>query len=524
MPQTSQRRHGKVRIKKKLGLKNEKEIFQFIENTSHDLRIPCSGIASTVKILQQLESNPLKTELLNDILCATDTLLNIIRGIYDFDYVSSGNLIIENKKIAIHDLIKNAATVAKPMAQQKGLSLFTDVDKNIPKILIGDEYRITRILINLVNNAIKFTQKGNIKISAKLAQQNNKKVIIQLIVSDTGIGIPKNKQEVIYQRFAQLKLRQENQALKSKGLGLSIVKQFVQDLSGEINLASTVGKGSIFTCSLPLKLSKNIEEIKASKELPAITALKILLVEDDPLSLKTTKMLMESNLTKLPITTAELGNKALKLIKRNHYDVVFLDLELTDLSGLELTKKIRTIKKEQPLIIALTAHANKALVKTAKNIGIDAYLTKPIDIKSASVIIKKRLLQKKKLKVGEAKISQDIKKSLPIDIKTAKKRLNLKSDSFLQSLIDMLIKELPTIKKSLRSAFIKNDLAQIKQIMHKLQGGASYCGAYRLKKASADLENAIENKKSKKEITLLLQKVLTEINLANDSSQYIATF
>lgn len=461
---------------------------QFLENIEHDLRVSCAGIISAVDILQQSATTLLQRELLKDISRASNLLLTILHSISDFDAIFYDSLPMVNNKFSIRDLVSDIVSAVKPLAQQKSLTFFTLIDNSVPELLIGDNYRITRILLNLVNNAIKFTRKGVIKITAKSIRRNKNHVMLQLTVSDTGIGIPKNKQAIIYERFTQLAPFFSN----GSGLGLAIVKQFIRDLDGKITLTSVVNKGATFTCVLPLKLAKNIESIitVGRRTLEKTPELKILLVDDDLLSRKTSKILIESKITKLPVDAVVSGRTALKLIKKNNYDIVFMDLNLPDINGKELAKKIKALKKAHPMIITLSAHA----MKGSNNMEIDGCLKKPIDIEHAISVIQK---------ITAKKITKQSSKAI------GKTTL---SKTALQSLIKMLRGELPSVKQDLQQAFNKNDLVQLQQVVHKLKGGASYCHIPGIKRACLLLENAIENKESKKEIKILLQKILAEID------------
>lgn len=226
---------------------------EFIRNMEHDIRTPFSGVWGLANQLHQHETEPFKKEILADITNCAKELLDYCNGILDFSKIESGTLSFLEKKFNIKELINSIILIESPPAKLKKLQLTLEYDPNIPSILIGDQYRLQRILINLVSNAIKFTHQGHVNLIAKLIKQLDKQVIIRFIVKDTGIGIPQEKQDFIFEKFTRL--NPSNKGIyKGIGLGLRIVKQFMDEIGGEIDLKSEYSKGSSFICTLPFRL------------------------------------------------------------------------------------------------------------------------------------------------------------------------------------------------------------------------------------------------------------------------------
>ncbi len=242
-------REAKEKLEKANSIKTE-----FIRNMEHDIRTPFSGVWGITNVLWQRETEPEKKELLGDVTNCTKELLDYCNGILDYAKIEQGNLPLLEKKFNIHKLIDSVITIETPPAKYKKLNLTLEYDENLPIILVGDQYRLQRILINLVSNAIKFTQQGEVKLCVKLVKlQDNKNAIIRFIVEDTGIGIPQEKQDFIYEKFAKV-IPSNKGTYKGIGLGLKIVKQFIEEMGGEIDLKSEPGQGSTFVCTLPFKL------------------------------------------------------------------------------------------------------------------------------------------------------------------------------------------------------------------------------------------------------------------------------
>lgn len=225
---------------------------EFMRNMEHDIRTPFSGIYTIANILCQQEENSEKKEYLSMVAQSAKELLDYCNNIVDFSRLESGNLPVIHKKFNVRSLLKNIIDMERPAAQAKALQLHLEIDPKIPQVLLGDPYRLQRILINIFGNAIKFTHQGFVKIYAQLAQQRVKEVILRISIEDTGIGIAAENLDLIYERF--LRLNPSNQGTyKGSGLGLTIVKQLIEELNGEIDALSNGQTGTTFICTLPFQ-------------------------------------------------------------------------------------------------------------------------------------------------------------------------------------------------------------------------------------------------------------------------------
>lgn len=244
-----------LRFAKEKAEKADKMKLEFIYNVEHDIRTPFCGIWMLAQILAESELDPERKESLDMIAECGKELLDYCNGILDFSKLELGELPVMEKKFNLEALLDKIEKIQKPALKNKALEFKMDYDAHIPKYLIGDEYRLSRIMINLVSNAIKFTEKGRVtlKIALGKVDQTQNKAIINLRVEDTGIGIPPEHQDVIYEKFSRL-TRSNTGKYKGLGLGLCAVKKFISELAGELELESEVGKGSCFTCIIPFKL------------------------------------------------------------------------------------------------------------------------------------------------------------------------------------------------------------------------------------------------------------------------------
>ena len=297
--------------------------------------------------------------------------------------VSSGEIPKLKKKFILNHIMQHAMDLNKAKAASKRLNFSMDFDKDIPKYLIGDSIRIHRIILELLANAMNFTDSGFVKLTVSLASRHNREVIIKLMVEDSGIGIPKDKQQEIFLHFKRLTPSYKG-IYKGAGLGLSVIKQFINDLDGEIYVDSELQQGSTFTCVIPLKVSlleddtglledfdENIVLPSSQILSPSITTTtkvadikdlrhQVLVVEDNPIAQRVAKSLLTQSSCQVDV--ASNGQEALNLWKQNEYDLIFMDIGLPDMDGYQVTHHIRVqevTKNRHIPIIALTAHVGE---------------------------------------------------------------------------------------------------------------------------------------------------------------------
>lgn len=225
---------------------------EFIHNMEHDIRTPFAGIYGMSAVLARRETDPEKKEALELIANSSEELLNYANHILSFAQVEEEFSHIIVKEFDLHKLIKSIISIERPAAKNKGIELNYTIAKNIPVTLASDANRLRSILINLISNAIKFTKKGSVSLDIKLAHKNKKNLAISFAIKDTGMGIPKDKQKYIYDKFFHI--NPEQGMYKSFGLGLKVVKKFIEELHGELELESTIGKGTTFTFIIPFRL------------------------------------------------------------------------------------------------------------------------------------------------------------------------------------------------------------------------------------------------------------------------------
>ncbi len=367
---------------------------EFIASMSHDLRTPLNVILGTAEIFRLRQHRLENEEFINAISQAGKNLLNLIEDVLSFSKLEAGRFELHLEKINFKKIVDDSVAMLKLQISQKGLKFDFSYDSNIPKTVITDFMAIRRIIFNLLSNAIKFTDHGQISLELKMLEKSNETVKLELSVRDTGIGIPENRLNDIFERFSRVQPSYKSR-YEGVGLGLNIVKQLLESLGGSISVHSQLGEGSKFVCVIPLQLprydkhavKKSENEVGKEHYKTKKFKLKILLVEDDKLTQKIFKSFLEEFGCKIDV--ADCGTKALEL-SSNNYDLIFMDLGLADINGLVVAETIRQRdqNKKQVPIIALTAHASKEDEQKCLDAGMNKFITKP-----ASYQIIKKILE-----------------------------------------------------------------------------------------------------------------------------------
>ncbi len=353
---------------------------EFLANMSHEIRTPMTAILGFSELLEVSDLDKKQKEYIDIIKNSGESLLYLIDEILDFSKIEAGKVIMEKKNFELKKLLSKIEKTTKIWIKGKRVKLKISIDKSVPKYLSGDPERLRQILRNLLNNAAKFTEEGEIELSIKLRKELDPWVSVEFAISDTGIGISKDDTDKLFKSFSQI-----DSALSRKyegtGLGLAIISRLVEMMGGTLDVESDLGKGSRFCFSVNFGMADSgSEEEEKTQIIPGpdadLSAYSILVVEDNSVN----RMLLEYTLKKegFEVVTAINGVEAIRSINDREFDVILMDIQMPGKDGVEVTREIRGTSQKDVPVIALTANAMKGDREKYIGLGLDDYLSKPI--------------------------------------------------------------------------------------------------------------------------------------------------
>lgn len=408
----------------------------FLANMSHEIRTPINAvlgmnemiIREDNKAMGLTESEPMVVQealenisvYAGDVKKAGHNLLAIVNDILDFSKIEAGRMDLIIAPYQLSSLLNDINNMTLFKAQDKGLEFTVEVDPQIPDELEGDEVRIRQIFTNLLNNAVKYTDKGSVSLKVRFKKQEEGKILLTIIVWDTGIGIKDEDKGMLFKRFERLEM-ERNSTLEGTGLGLPITRHLIELMGGKIDVESEYGKGSIFTVTIPQtvvsdmpigdfqkRLKEHLSDGRPYRESFRAPSAHILIVDDTSINLKVAVNLLKN--TKMKIDTATSGAEAVEMAAKTRYDMIFMDQRMPEMDGTQAFHKIREssdgLSKDVP-VVCLTADAVIGAKERYLTEGFSDYLTKPIDNYALEKMITKYLPEDKVEKVFEEPVEND---------------------------------------------------------------------------------------------------------------------
>ena len=439
---------------------------QFLANMSHEIRTPMNSILGFTNLLKRTELDPMQREYIQNIHSAGENLLTLVNDILDLSKIEAGMMHMEDTRFSLRSMVSSVGAMFIEKIREKNLKFNVHIDKDVPDILSGDAVRLTQVLVNLISNAAKFTDEGEITVDVRLVSITVTDVRIRICVKDTGIGIASEKQSAIFERFQQAEL-ETTRRFGGTGLGLSIVKQLIELQGGTIRLKSEPGKGSEFIVELNYKLpdlaQMYSEALAEQEEQVPLQKIKVLVAEDNPMNQQLVKHLMKS--WSLDHSIVNTGEEAVIELKKHSYSIVLMDIQMPDMDGYTATSIIRNELKLDVPIIAMTAHAMVGEKEKCLQLGMNDYVSKPIKETVLYNII--------------ARHAQHIpeKNEVPYHINlNYLHQLSGNDKHFEKEILSQFLEQAPEELSQLEKSIKEEDFDSVRRTAHSLKSTVGYVG------------------------------------------------
>lgn len=504
----------------------------FLSNMSHEIRTPLNVILGLSEIIKKGASDDNSTlrKNIEGIDFSAKNLLSIVNDILDFSKIEAGKLTLQSIDFNLRKVVENLSDGFEIKAREKGLELISEMDENIPDIVIGDQYRLNQILTNLIGNAIKFTKKGQVSISVSLLAEYENEIKLQFKVKDTGIGISKENLKRIFDSFFQVENREDSE-IAGTGLGLAITKELINMQNGDFNATSVVNEGSEFKFVLPFKRS-NLKSLNDSiktyvRQDKKLEGLKVLVAEDNKMNQFYIRQLL--NNLNVSVDIAENGQEAVEIFEqdKSNYDLILMDMHMPVMNGIEAISSIRNSNKDaikKVPIVACSADVFPEARKSAIKAGIDFYLTKPLSEEAVKEVLFWLISDEKfepQLQSEMVTSASEIKEkeSRSVDMNLLKETFD-NDEEFISSLLEVFIQTTPEDHKSLRTCIEREYYSRASSLAHKMKSSFMNLGmtvhGHHLQQIESNIIKKEGIEEAKKHFTVFNQmytKALLEVNL-----------
>ena len=489
----------------------------FLATMSHEIRTPLNVIYGMVKLFEDTELDQNQNELVKGLNYSSNNLMRIVDDILDFEKIELGQLQLESTSFNLKEFIQQIAEPLEYKSEEKNIDLNYEIDDRICKHLIGDPLRLQQILINLLNNAIKFTKKGSVNLFCRFIKQSENQCWVEFVVRDTGIGIEKNNLDKIFERF-----KQEDESTTRQyggtGLGLAISRQLVSLMGGELKVESQKKVGSRF--HFTLKLLKAVENsIPKPKSIQIDTELlkgkKILLVEDNTFNQYIAKSIIEK--WNVLVKVVDDGKMAIKYLQKKKVDLILMDKQMPVMDGVEATQIIRNKLNLRTPIIALTANVVKGVIETCMNAGMNDYIAKPFEphdlfakiVKNLEIEMPNSDLSHNKNSSSKNKKYENEKlydlSKLTYMLNNDKKQINLMLEKFIDSTPDSITE----LKENLE----KDDFEKTTLILHKVKSSVNLVASPKINSQIKRLYENLTSTNNKSQYKTQIQDIIQNLDL-----------
>lgn len=501
---TERKQTEELRKAKEVAEQSAKMKEQFLANISHEMRTPMNAILGMSNLLLQTDLDKEQESYQTSIKQSSENLLGIINDILEISSLEHGKIKFDNKDFNLYELIGNLVNVIRHKAEQKGVQIFLQIADDVDKYIYGDALRLNQILMNLVGNAVKFTDEGTVHIKINKLGENDNSSKLEFRIIDSGIGIPDDKLDAIFETFVRV-ANKKGKLYPGTGLGLAICKQLIELQGGNVHVESEENIGSTFTVTMNFKKTKQLtrkeeQELKPKKSKITLNinrTVEILLTEDHKINQIVARKTLEKEFDNINVTIADNGQIAIDFLKRSNFDIVLMDIQMPVMNGYETTNYIRTNfdepKRSIP-IFAMTAHAHMAKDEKFKEFGMDECVLKPFEPEDLFTKIAKYVNKTTSAEENNHQSDMEPDTGAPKHIDLS--YMDLMSDGDMdmkKMMLELLFDEPMEEIKKMRRLSQEGDYDELHAVSHKMKSTLAFVGNDTLTDTNKEIETIAKN-------------------------------